>query len=140
MPRGVEIKNALQKINRVVKRANTLPWLTAGVNLKLSVQKNFDVGGRYNAASLDNSGGSNKWVPRKKNYSHPTLKKSGKLKANHSVRIIQNGVAVENRGLAYSAVHNYGYEFGNIPSRPFLVAQQNDIKDVQKMFEVHLAT
>ena len=140
MAQGVIIKEAIQKINRVVKRADTLPWLAAGVNLKLSVQKNFDVGGRYNAASSENQGGNNRWVPRKKNYSHPVLKKTGKLKMNHSVRVTQNGVAVENRGLVYNAVHNYGYNFGGIPRRAYLVAQENDLKDIKNMFETHIVT
>ena len=96
----IETQNLERKLNTLNKRANNLPWREAGIIVQRSMRRNFDVGGRYRDKDSD-IGGPRKWKKRKKNYPHPILKKSLRLRNSIYWQPISDGVQVGSRGLKY---------------------------------------
>ena len=135
---AVDITEGLKKIRHVVKRANTLPWLEAGNDLRESIFHNFDVGGRM--SDVPGIGGPKKWKKRKDNKPHKILDRFGYLKISNQVEPRTNGVSIASRGLDYNRAQNLGYPGNNLPRREFQVAQPQDIIDTQNLFERHLIT
>jgi phage gpG-like protein len=91
-----------------------------GQHMMLSIDKNFNVGGRP------------KWQPRTKTYSWPILVKSAALRLSvryeafaFSLRLIGG------EGLPYADAHQYGT--GKMPARPYIVVQQEDIDEFESM-------
>ena len=125
------------KLKRFSKRAENLPWDFAGRLVKKSIEKNFDVGGRYSSKN-SKIGGSKKWVRRKKTVAWPILKKSLKLKNSIYWQPIQDGVQVGSRGLKYNRAQNLGYDGNNLPARPFVVIQPLDINKISARFKSHI--
>ena len=130
------VKMYLAKVNTVNfdrhmcelnRRMITLPYDYAGRVIKESITINFIEGGR-----------PIKWVPRKKNYPHPILRKSLRLMASTYMELISNGVALGNK-VPYQAVHNFGYPEKNIPQRKYHFAQPEDIKHLKEKFREHLS-
>ena len=133
---AVDITEGLAKIRQVVKRANSLPWLEVGNDLRESIFFNFDVEGRM--GPTPGTGGSMKWPKRKDNKPHKILDRLGYLKISNQVEPRNNGVSVASRGLDYNRAQNLGYPGNNLPRREFQVAQPQDILNIQNLFERHL--
>jgi len=135
---GVKINTQgfINRLNRIEKKLDSIPWdKTAQVVLN-SVRQNFELGGRYSQPK-NPMGGASKWTPRKDSSSHKILKKSGALQAANKIEVHKNGFAILNK-LEYQAVHNFGYPKMNIPARPFLVVQENDMKDMKVVITNHI--
>ena len=124
------------KLNRLVHRAETIPYDKCATVVLNSVMDNFDAGGRYSKKGTP-KGGSRKWAKRKDALSHPILKKSGRLQASHYTEIHADGFSIGN-SIVYQAVHNFGYPKRNIPARPFLVYQKEDMEKVKKIIKDHV--
>jgi phage gpG-like protein len=125
---------AQQKIRAIERKLGTIPWNEVGQIAKASIGKNFDIGGRYSSGVI---GGSKRWILRKKRYTHKILVKSGELKNSFYVQLVSNGVKVGTRD-PKAPTHNYGSRKKNIPARPFLVLQKEDIKQINKIIKKHL--
>jgi len=128
-----------KRLNTIDKRADNLPWNDAGIIVKRSIRRNFDVGGRYSSKDSD-IGGRRKWVKRKKTYPHPILKKTLKLRNSIYYQIIPDGVQVGSRGLKYNRAHDLGYPDNNLPSRKFVVVQPLDLKVISARFKGHIVS
>lgn len=134
----VDISGMLNRLKRMDQKLDSLPWNNAAQIVLNSVQENFEVGGKYSKVNSP-EGGSKRWVPRKDNESHKILKKSGKLQAANKMEVHKDGFAIGNK-LEYQAVHNFGYPTKNIPARPFLVYQEEDMKKIKKSLVNHIKT
>lgn len=122
----VDARNVLQRLNKMAKNVDTLPWIQVGNLVRESVKDNFTAGGR-----------PNKWVPRKVSKPWPILVKSGTLKNSHYVELIQNGVKVGNK-VPYQAVHNFGYPPRNIAQREYLMVQPEDFLKIDNIITNHI--
>jgi phage gpG-like protein len=133
---NVDASRLFRRLDRIRKNLNTLPWNQAAGVVLGSVIANFEVGGRHSGKG-NVMGGSQKWEPRKDNLSHKLLKKSGKLQAANYMEVHKNGFAIGNR-LEYQAVHNFGYPKRNITARPYLVVQEDDLRQIEDMMVEHI--
>ncbi len=129
----IDTTGAQRKLKKVIRRSETLPWSVVGRMMKASMEKNFDVGGRYSRAGSI-KGGSKKWVPRKKKVAWPILNKTGKFKKSLYYRTLKKGVVFGSKGIVYNAAHNYGYAKNNLPARPVVVIQPEDDRKINKLF------
>lgn len=133
----IDTSGAEEKLKRLKKRLNSIPWRQVGEIAKQSMQKNFDVGGRYSRAGSI-KGGSRKWKARKKKAAWKILRKSGKLQRSFYVRESVDSVVIGSRGVSYNRAHNLGYPGRNLPARTFLVVQAQDKKVMSKLIKDHL--
>ncbi len=123
---NIYARKAKRRMRWYSDRLDFLPWLQVGEIVRQSVHLNFVKGGR-----------PTKWPKRRRSYPHPILRASDTLKNAHYIETILNGVAVGNR-LIYQAVHNFGYPPRNIPQREYLLVQDRDRNDINKLFRKHL--
>lgn len=147
---NINSKKARQSMENLVQRAQNLRPAMAAISeaLRSSIVRNFEVGGRYDRAGSI-MGGSNRWKEVKGN---PTpLLKSGMLRdsvhSSHSSDTATVGTSME-----YAAAQNFGIEVGEraslmtrkvkkaggIPARPFMVAQEADIKEAKAEIRAYL--
>ena len=133
----IDASGLYNKLDTIRKRSDALPWGTCADVVLQSVRSNFDIGGRYSSPGSP-WGGTNRWQARKDNLSHKILKKSGVLQAGNYKDVFNDGFAIGNR-VEYQAVHNFGYPRRNITARPFLVVQENDMHQMNKIIRRHIA-
>lgn len=106
-----------------------------------SIHRNFEEGGRYSEVG-DWRGGGEKWEPNapatlKKKKGPKVLFEQGHLFDSVNYAADSYGVAVGSN-LAYAAIHSFGGKAGrgllvNIPARPYLVVQDEDLEDIDAL-------
>lgn len=110
-----------------------------------SVQRNFQVGGRFGKAN-PYGGGTQHWVPsgRAIREAGGTLTDTGQLAASITFRRKgKTGLTVGTNKI-YGAVHQYGGRAGRnnsalIPARPFIVLQDDDLQEVIDILKDYLS-
>lgn len=122
----IDSSNLIRRFKKFDRNIDTFPWLKVGDEVENSVKENFDAGGK-----------PDKWIPRKVTQPWPVLIKTGRLRNSIYVEKIKDGVTVGTR-VSYQAVHIFGYPQGNIPARPFLLVQDEDIKETKKKLVKHI--
>lgn len=118
--------------------------------LMTSINRNFEVGGRYSKNSQF-GGGKAKWKPSQRaiRQNGQTLLDSGRLAASIIVTpkfengnlIISMGSNVKDKkGNNYAMVHQFGVKRRGhkMPARPFLVIQNEDIRNIQNLIAKHI--
>ena len=116
-----------------------------GETLKASVIRNFELGGRYSEPG-NWRGGTNKWqalsprtiarITKAGDMGHrKILVGEGHLMNSINWKANDEGVEV-GTNLIYAAIHNFGGMAGrghkaNIPARPFLVVQDEDMEEIK---------
>ncbi|OGP23544.1 MAG: phage virion morphogenesis protein [Deltaproteobacteria bacterium GWC2_56_8] len=164
-----EVQRLLDKVSE--RASDMTPAMRViGEIAKVSIIKNFEVGGRYSEPGSWR-GGSNRWQPlalatvlggfRKKavltkrgRYKKPFMDRlrdgnrkvlikerhlMGSITSNPTSNSVEVGTNKE-----YAAIHNFGGEAGRkskrvtIPARPFLVLQDEDLKEIKETLENHL--
>lgn len=137
-----------------------------GDMLRSSVSRNFAAGGRYGSGEL--GGGARRWLPsgRAKAEGGITLSRDGHLATSIRWDIDAGGGIVLSSNLVYAAIHNFGskglpggvirpksgkflrFTIGGavvfaraveIPARPFLVVQEEDVEEIGHMTRDFLA-
>lgn len=105
-------------------------WNEIGKSAVKTVRKNIDRGGR-----------PSKWVPRKKKYSWPILKKTKALYRSIKYRIGKESLIIYSN-LVYASRQNWGYNKNGIshPARPYLVIPQEDEKGLAKIVQSYLVS
>lgn len=120
-----------------------------GEIVQSSVERNFEVGGRYKEpGSYD--GGPNKWVDlaegtkkaraRRGHWPGPILQDTGRLAASFHYNAHEDSVEV-GTNVEYAAIHEFGGTIQRtskkgkgysirIPARPFLVVQDEDLDEI----------
>lgn len=116
--------------------------------LLTSINRNFEVGGRYSKNSQF-GGGKAKWKPSQRaiRQNGQTLLNTGQLASSIIVEPkFENGNLIISMGgnKKYTAIHHFGGRAGRgrkvaIPARPFLVIQNKDITNIQKLIARHIA-
>ena len=121
-----DITRAKKRYKRMHDNTYTVPFFFIGNKMRDSIHRNFIEGGR-----------PNRWVPRKKSYPWPILRKTNSLAMAHTVELIENGVSVVNRK-PYQAVHNFGYPPRNIPERRYMLFQDGEVKEYTEIVTNHI--
>ena len=124
-----------RQMRELIARGRRLPLKRVGVIGVASVLRNFRVGGR-----------PKKWPPSKrvqggrdskgryKKRKGKTLQDTGRLMKSVDVAIYQNDMNVMiYTDLVYAPPHQYGWKERNIPARPFMLWQKQDIAKIQKL-------
>jgi len=131
----VDTSEVQKALNRIVQIADgELPWKSIGITAELSVDQNFEQGGRYNTKE-DPVGGPNKWVKRKKDVPWDLLQKSLKLRQSIYSKPSKDGVDIGSKGLAYNRAQNLGSPGNNLPARPFLTIAPDDLQKITDEIE-----
>lgn len=134
----IDDKEVRRALDRIMNNAKSLPMERVGNILEESVRTNFDVGGRY-SSEYSKLGGNQNWTPPKDG-GRP-LYDTGRLKRSIDHRVTQNGVEInigDPLAAQYASAHNYGYRPRNLPARPFMVYQDQDVDDIYSLFAKHL--
>lgn len=125
----IKARRALKKLNRLEQRMrNTRPLMRdiAGV-MADAVEENFAREGRPKWVDLQPA--TKKARARKNKWPGKILQVSGKLASSVSQRSSQTEAAVGSN-LVYAGVHQFGSTKQNIPARPFLRMQDDDIDEI----------
>ena len=156
------------EIANIINRGRdlTAPLASCGEVMLTSIDKNFEVQGRY-ASAESMRGGSTRWEPlaestkrariggsraftnagtlrkkaRAKLAGLKILQQSGHLAASFSKQVGGNTLTIGSN-LIYAAIHNYGGQAGRghrvtIPARPMLVVQDEDVDDMLEILRKH---
>lgn len=142
-----DLNAAIQNMQRISQGNLSHPMAAISIMLQTSVEENFRAGGRYDRAGSI-FGGTNKW--KVTNNPTPLIKKgmAGGLMGTFAHGSNQSAAWVSNNK-PYAAAHNFGVDMGarsnlltrstarrmNLPARPFLVIQEEDLEDAQEIIE-----
>lgn len=163
-----KVNNLLRQISTHSK--NIAPLMkTISETVLSSVQKNFDVGGRYSLPGTI-EGGEKKWEKseRAEQQKGQTLIDTRRLLGSISSRSSSKTAEV-GTNVVYAAIHNFGGDIPahiirarnakalsiptkegivfrksakipeiSMPARPFMVVQQEDLKEIEKQSLLHL--
>ncbi len=132
----IDTSKAQEKIKRILKRLDTVPWNEVGDILLVSIDKNFQVGGRYKEQNSF-EGGSRKWEPRKRPARHRILDKSGNMRRRVRKIATRNGLRIVS-SQPYSPTQQLGSRSKNIAARPFIVMQAEDKVRASEIIKRHL--
>ena len=116
-----------------------------------SIQKNFNEGGRFGSGRL--GGGTNKWKPSKRDQKEKkinssygkTLIDTAQLVQSIRVSVTQSGSKIiiqAGSNKVYAAIHNFGGKTRGsteMPKRPYIVLQDEDVQQIISVVASHLA-
>jgi phage gpG-like protein len=128
----VRLKMFSQKAERKIRRTQTnlrdlRPlWREVHKILHDSTMRNFDEGGRRP-----------KWKKRTRNYAHPILQKTRRLRKSISKRF-EGGFPLLRTQVHYAPYHQLGAPKANLPQRKFFVIRREDRAAVKKAVERHV--
>jgi phage virion morphogenesis protein len=139
-----ELKILMNRLSRRMRDMSPVMSELGEIALS-SIEKNFEVGGRY--SSPDSwRGGSKKWKPlasatikqREKEGKWPgqiLVKSAGGLAPSISTYVTKDSVSVGTNKV-YAAIHQFGGRAGRghkvtIPARPYIVIQDEDITEMK---------
>lgn len=139
----------LEQILRRVKKLATdsrhveQPMKASGTYMLGSIEKNFKAGGR-----------PDKWTAlseatkaRRRNKKKSSIKiliDTARLKNSHQFRLVSEGVQI-GTNVIYAPRQHFGYPEGTgrghseTPARPFLMFQEEDIREISEIFTRHIA-
>ncbi len=150
------MSEGIQGIERLFRRVKKLatdtkhverPLRAAGVLMLGSIEKNFKAQGRptkWKALEETTLAGRRKG---KGKGSSQILIDTARLKNSHSMKVFTDGVAV-GTNVIYGPRQHFGYKAADgksgrghseTPARPFLMFQDEDIRDIGKIFKRHIA-
>lgn len=145
--------SAIQGIERLFRRVKQLatdtkhverPLRAAGTLMLGSIEKNFKAQGRPTKwKALKTATVSRRRKGRGKGKGQ-ILIDTARLKNSHSMKVFTDGVAV-GTNVVYAPRHHFGYEGGKgrgrskTPARPFLMFQDEDIRDIGEIFKRHIS-
>ncbi len=145
-----EMKQLLRSLSR--KMSNMRPLMSELGEIAISsIEKNFEVGGRYSSPESWR-GGSRKWKPlaaptikqrAKKGYwPGKILQRVGQLAASISKKVSRDSVSVGTNKI-YAAIQQFGGKAGRghkvtIPARPYIVIQDEDITEMKAAINNYL--
>ncbi len=139
----------LEKVLRRVSRLSTdarhveKPMKAAGTYMLGSIEKNFKAGGRPNKWQGLSAG----TIARRRNKKKSSIKilvDTGRLKNSHSFRLVSEGVQI-GTNVIYAPRQHFGYKGGSgrghseTPARPYLMFQEEDIREIGEIFTRHVA-
>lgn len=118
--------------------------------IRRSIVTNFVTGGRY--GNNPYGGGATKWKPSRR-----AISQAGQTLRDKGLLLNSIQIAVENRpgkgfylklgsNLAYARIHQKGgriktkYTTVNMPARPYLVLQDEDINGIRQLVEKYMLT
>ncbi len=138
------LENILRRVSRLATDTRHVekPLKASGTYMLGSIEKNFKAGGR-----------PNKWAPlsagtiagrrNKRKSSIKILVDRGRLKNSHSMRLVSKGVQV-GTNIVYAPRQHFGYPGGEgrgrskTSARPFVMFQQEDIREIGEIFARHV--
>jgi len=153
------LSNARLTLEQLSENARNLKPAMLAISLKMaaSINKNFEVGGRYSRAG-EIMGGSTKWQAaaappvykrgskargvKKGDERGSTLFRSGQLKRSF-VAAATNDSASISTNLEYAAIQNFGGKTGRghritLVARPIAVIQEEDVDIAKEILTTHL--
>jgi len=145
------VKKALQELSERVEDLTPV-MRRIGELLVSSVQENFNREGRYSEPGSWR-GGSKRWQPlapstirqreRLGYWPGQILTRTGRLKSSINYQAGKDHVVV-GTNLIYAAIHQFGGKAGrghraNIPARPFLVVQDEDLEEIREIIRDYIA-
>lgn len=152
MPATNNMVGGIQGLENILKRVHKLatdsrhverPMKAAGTYMLGSIEKNFKAGGRPNRwAGLSEATIAGR--RNKKKGSIKILVDTARLKNSHQFRLVSDGVQI-GTNVIYGPRQHFGYPGGSgrghseTPARPFLMFQQEDIREIGEIFERHIA-
>lgn len=138
------LEEALKRVSRLVTDTRHVekPLKAAGTYMLGSIEKNFKASGRPNRwAAL--SSGTIAGRRNKKKSSIKILIDTGRLKNSHSMKTVSEGVQI-GTNVIYAPRQHFGYSGGSgrghakTPARPFLMFQEEDIREIGEIFSRHV--
>lgn len=143
----------IQGIERLFRRVKQLatdtkhverPLRAAGALMLSSIEKNFKAQGRpVKWRALKSSTLAQRRKGRGKGRGQILIDRAH-LKNSHTMKVFTDGVAV-GTNVIYGPRHHFGYKGGTgrgrskTPARPFLMFQDEDIRDIGEVFRRHIA-
>lgn len=143
----------IQGIERLFRRIKKLatdtkhverPLRAAGTLMLASIEKNFKAQGRpARWKSLKAATVARRRKGRGRGKAQ-ILINTGRLKNSHSMKVFTDGVAV-GTNIVYAPRHHFGYKGGEgrgrseTPARPFLMFQEEDVRDIGEIFKRHIS-
>ncbi len=142
----------IQGLEKILKRVKELatdsrhverPMKASGTYMLGSIEKNFKAGGRPNRWT----GLSAATIARRRNKKKSSIKiliDTARLKNSHQFRLVSEGVQI-GTNVIYAPRQHFGYEGGSgrghakTPARPFLMFQEEDIREIGEIFTRHIA-
>lgn len=139
------LENVLKRVAKLSTDARHVekPLKAAGTYMLGSIEKNFKAGGR-----------PQKWQPlssatiaRRRNKKKSSIKiliDTARLKNSHSMKLVSEGVQI-GTNVIYAPRQHFGYKAGSgrghseTPARPFLMFQQEDIREIGEIFTRHVS-
>lgn len=121
------MEEAFKKLDRLALNDKQQVLMLIGAVGVRSIRKNFDVGGRPPWKPLA------KYTIRMKG-SNKILVDTGRLENSITFRV-ENNTVIWYTNVEYAPLHQYGGRVGRneIPARPFLVLQDEDIKEIRSI-------
>lgn len=142
----------IQGLEQILKRVKKLatdsrhverPMKASGTYMLGSIEKNFKAGGRPNRWT----GLSEATKARRRNKKKSSIKiliDTARLKNSHQFRLVSEGVQI-GTNVIYAPRQHFGYPEGTgrghseTPARPFLMFQEEDIREIGEIFTRHIA-
>ena len=141
----------IQGLEKVLRRVSKLatdtrhiekPLKTVGTYMLGSIEKNFKAGGRPNRWQKLSAGTIARRRNKKKN-SIKILVDTARLKNSHQFRLVSDGVQI-GTNVIYGPRQHFGYPgssgrgHSKTPARPFLMFQEEDIREIGEIFTRHI--
>ncbi len=142
----------IQGLETVLKRVSKLatdarhvekPMKAAGTYMLGSIEKNFKASGRPNRWQALSAG----TIARRRNKKKSSIKiliDTARLKNSHQFKLVSAGLQI-GTNVVYAPRHQFGYEGGGgrghseTPARPFLMFQEEDIREIGEIFTRHVS-